>query len=251
MKIYFPNNLFGHIVGESYQSTLKENIQFINSNEISKRINEEDNSAGMIPTLDLINNRNFFVSAKTGISFDGALNPGYYYYGENQKSLTDIYLTGDVTSVEVILTKVLLSELYNISPQIHITVNKRPEKDKTFLVVGDLNFSEGIAMSGVSLSEEIEDHLEVPFVNFIMASREESTMKEINKNLSEINESLNWQDLTRSYNFSEDTNEYIENNISSLISQFDERDLEGIRQLLLLPYYYQMIDDMIEVKFVD
>lgn len=76
-------------------------------------------------------------------------------------------------------------------------------------------------------------------------------MKEINKNLSEINESLNWQDLTRSYNFSEDTNEYIENNISSLISQFDERDLEGIRQLLLLPYYYQMIDDMIEVKFVD
>jgi hypothetical protein len=39
-------------------------------------------------------------------------------------------------------------------------------------------------------------------------------------------------------------------NISSLILKFDEQDVEGIKQVLRLPYFHGLISDIVEVKFI-
>jgi hypothetical protein len=52
------------------------------------------------------------------------------------------------------------------------------------------------------------------------------------------------------YSFSVRTMKYIKDNISSLVMELDMQDIEGILQLTRLPYYYGIIKDIIDVKFV-
>ncbi len=44
--------------------------------------------------------------------------------------------------------------------------------------------------------------------------------------------------------------EYIRKNISSFIFKFDEQDREGIEQILRLPYFHGIVNDIVEVKFI-
>ncbi|MHC1737772.1 MAG: hypothetical protein AB9882_07155 [Ignavibacteriaceae bacterium] len=250
MNIYLPNNLFGRLAAKKFPERKTKEIYFLPVQQITTKLSEDEESVGLIPTLDLINHRELFVSSRLGISFDGSLNNSYYYFGENQKNIKDIYMIGDITSVEVILTKVLMSELYNITAEIHLSAGDELSKEKNYLVAGDRNFNGDLVLRGISLSEEVSDHLEVPFVNYILASNNEAIIKKLHKEITEIDEDFRISDLNEDYEFSEATEEYISNNLSSLVIKFDESDIEGIKQLLLLPYYYQIVEDIFEIKFV-
>jgi len=250
MNIYFPNNLFARLAAKKFPDRLKKDIQFLPAQQITTKLLVDKQCVGLIPTMDLINHQDLFVSSKLGITFDGSLNNSYYYFGGNQQTIKDIYLLGDITSVEVILTKVLLSELYNMTPEIHLSAGVEVGNDRSYLVAGDNNFKKDLALRGVSLSEEVSDHLEVPFVNFVFAATNETLLKDLHKILPEIEETLRISDLKGEYEFSEITEEYISDNLSSIIIKFDESDIEGIKQLVLLPYYYQIMEEMFEIKFV-
>jgi hypothetical protein len=51
-------------------------------------------------------------------------------------------------------------------------------------------------------------------------------------------------------NFSTRAIAYIKENISSLIIDFEEQDIEGINQMLRLPYYHGIAKEIVEVNFV-
>jgi hypothetical protein len=73
-------------------------------------------------------------------------------------------------------------------------------------------------------------------------------LKHYSSNLSELipaftDTALNIQIPDRSKNF-------IEENLPKIFFKFDEQEIEGINQLIRLPYYHGMIEDIIEVKFV-
>jgi hypothetical protein len=50
--------------------------------------------------------------------------------------------------------------------------------------------------------------------------------------------------------FPQSSLDFLSVNIQHLVFDFDEQDIEGIKQLLQLPYYHGMIKEMIDVKFV-
>jgi len=51
-------------------------------------------------------------------------------------------------------------------------------------------------------------------------------------------------------NFTEEVKQYFKENISSFICNLDEQDVDGLDQLLRLPFYHDLIQEIIEIKFV-
>ncbi len=87
---------------------------------LTKKLNSEPGSVALIPTMDLINNKDLYISKSFGISFDGALSNSYLYYRAEQKDIKRINIAGDVSAVEVILCKILFKEIYNTEIEIGI-----------------------------------------------------------------------------------------------------------------------------------
>ena len=60
----------------------KSDLQFetIPSSVIVKQISNNQNSVGLIPTLDLLSNKDLFISSELGISFDALLSNAYIHF---------------------------------------------------------------------------------------------------------------------------------------------------------------------------
>jgi hypothetical protein len=223
-------------------------------------MNELQNSAALIPVMDLIKNKDLFISRSFGISFESSLNLSYIYFNElDPKSRTgrndefkEVSLYGDVSSTEIILSKILFDELYDTSVSINLLSDDKSLSGKNLIITGDKNFAEDRVFSGISFSEEIIDILSFPFVSFIFASPTESIIKEMNKKFfglsNLIYDKVENGDLPG--NYSENVKGYIQQNISSLILDLDLNDCDGIDQLLQLPYLHGIIENIIDLKFV-
>jgi hypothetical protein len=159
---------------------------------------------------------------------------------------------GDVSSTEIILSKILFEELYDSSVSINLLTEEKNIEGKNLIITGDKNFTGERVFSGISFSEEVVEMLSYPFVNFVLASKDKSVIKKLNgqcKNLSNlIYDKAEKEDLPGSY--SGKIIEYIRQNISSLILDLDSNDCDGIDQLLQLPYLRGMIENIMDIKFV-
>ena len=69
MQLYFPDNIFTRVLFDGFVDELKEKVNFLPSSILSKALADNKSSAGLIPTLELITNKDIFVSKSTGISF--------------------------------------------------------------------------------------------------------------------------------------------------------------------------------------
>ncbi len=251
MGIFFPNNIFTQFVFLNLPTSLQKKIKFLPASSILNELKKDKSSFGLLPTLDLINSDEIYVSRKFGLSFEGSLCNSYIYY-YSSKNFKDIYLYGDVSSVEAILSKIFFKEVYNIEMNIHLLTKLDDTFDKTIVITGNENFSKQRFKKGISFSEEMIDLLSIPFINFVFASLSNSQLNELSEEILSYNNSF--------YNFIEEGNynfnlepsvkEYIIQNASSIIYQFDEQDIEGINQLIRMPYFHGIIEDIIEVKFV-
>lgn len=250
MNLLFPQNIFTNLLFNSLPEDLKSSVTFLPSSIIAKTVKEKENSIGLIPTTDLINYKDFFVSKSVGISFEESLCNSYLYFGKDEVSTINLY--GDISSIEVILTKILFKEQYNTDVNLQILRDGSSIKDNNLLLIGDNNFKEDKFKSGVSFAEEVIEILSLPFVNNIFASNDPALIEQLNSKAAGISQKI--YDLAEEKNFganiSGEAKEYIRNNISSLIVKFDVNDLDGIKQLTRLPYFHGMIKDIIEIKFV-
>ena len=111
--IYLPKNIFSSAIIINLPDELKNEIKFSPSALLCKEIVGNNENVGLIPTTDLINHKDFFISKKFGLSFEGSLCNSYIYFKQQEKMLTELNILGDASSLEVIIGKILFKEMYN------------------------------------------------------------------------------------------------------------------------------------------
>ncbi|NUM61269.1 MAG: hypothetical protein HUU44_03850 [Ignavibacteriaceae bacterium] len=250
-KFYVPKNIFSQILISEISDKSTLDIEFFPASLIAKEISGKKNTVGLIPSMDLITNRDLFVSSEIGISFNALLSNSYIHFKEEQETINELLLKGDVSSNEVILSKILFKEFYDV--EIKTTLLNREVADfkDNILIAGDENYQKELFLNGLSFSEEIIELLNAPYVNFVLASFSEDAIKEFSsdyKNQFQNGHSENFNELFPS--FPQSSLDFLSVNIQHLIFDFDEQDREGITQLLQMPYYHGLIKDIIDVKFV-
>ncbi|MFZ0452198.1 MAG: hypothetical protein WCE54_01365 [Ignavibacteriaceae bacterium] len=252
MKLVLPSNMFTRLMEKYLEPGLKTDLIFNPSSLITSEMMKYENCIGLIPTLDLLKNKELFVSKKHGIAFEGNLCNAYIYFKPGEKNVNEFSLLGDVSSLEVILSKILFKEIYNADIKIEILTREKKLQDKNLVVIGDKNFEDDRCFSGISFAEEVIEFLSLPFVNYVFASKNKNVLEEFNEKLENIGSKVykNIEEYDFGEKMSKKTKDYIKTNISSFIMDFELMDIDGIDQLLRLPYYHGMVSDIIELKYV-
>lgn len=252
MEILLPDNIFARILSSVLIDEDKIKLKYYPSSLLSKNAIEIKNAVALIPTMDLLNHKDFFVSSKLGISFDEPISNSYLYFNQEEKNLKEIVLTGDISTNEAILTKILISETYGIDVQLIIEKPNGGSSIKNHVLVGDRNYSERNINSAIGFTEEIIELISAPYINFVFASKSEDALKKFHSNYQSIISVLNPTKVFENMNenFSISSKKYLAENLQHVVFNFDKQDLEGMKQLLELPYYHEIVNDMIDVKFV-
>lgn len=254
MKYLFPDNLFSRFLANSMSEEEKKQIVFLPSAQLTAALTKDKNAIGLIPTLDLIKHEELYISKLGGISFESELCNAYFYYpaNPNQKKITEVSLTGDVSSNEAILCKILFAELYDQQVKISLQSGDEIGSETPLLVVGDNNFVNGKCLNGVSFADETIEMLSAPFVNFVFASTEKKSMEGFNSWFASLIPKYYDSVLPfiSSLDYSGELKDKIKQEFSSFVFEFDSMDIDGIAQLTRLPFYHGMIKEMIDIKFV-
>lgn len=252
MNIYFPQNIFTQLIKSSLPENMQEDIEFRPGALVTSEILGNKGSVGLIPTLDLIKHKDLFVSKSFGVSFESDLCNSYLYFLTHGKDIKNIYMSGDVTSNEAVVAKLILKELYGTEVELNLLTDLNQAEGKNVLLVGDENFIGDKFLSGISFAEEIIEVLSLPYVNFILASSDESALEDFHKSINDMQTKIYNLVEEESFGseFSKVTKSSIRNGISSFICKLDEQDMHGIEQLLRLPFFHEIIPDIIEVKYV-
>jgi hypothetical protein len=252
MKLILPKNIFASIFLKSVEDKLDSEIIFLESSLISKELQTNTSAVALIPTLELINNRNLFVSSKVCISFDGTLSNSYFYFNKDGKNFQKIFLKGDVSINEVLLAKIIFSEMYSTEIEIVLDTHKVIEKDKDYLLAGDDNFTSFDCTTAMSMAEEISEFIELPYVNYVFVSMDKESLEAFNKIEDQIDPKVedSIEDILSALNLKDEMKSFIKENLNSLYYSMTENEIDAIGELIKLIYYRGFIDDMFDVKFV-
>lgn len=252
MKLYFPDNIFTHLLSANLPAAVKNNIVFSPSSLIPGEIKKDHNSAGLITPTDLLTLPEILISSRLGISFEGAVSNSYIYFNPGQKDFNSIYLHGDITSLEVIVSKIFFRESYNSDVKVEILTDLKKSEGKNILVAGDENYTKLDFNNGLSFAEEMVDLLSLPYVNFIFASYNRKMITDMHNLSAGISDKI--YDLIEQEKFGtglpRTAMDFIKDNAPSLIYEFEDQDIDDVHQLIRLPYFYGLISDIIEPKFV-
>lgn len=250
-KLFLPQNFYAKLFAAELNPDKDIEILNLPSALISKKISEYDNAIGLIPLLDLLSYKDYFISSRIGISFNALLSNSYLFFKEEQESINNLSLAGDVTTNEIILSKILFREFYDIDIQPQLISDDSSLINKNFILVGDKNFQEEIFLNGLSFSEEIIEMINAPYINFVLASPSEKSLKDFvsrydNRFMDGHEETL----AKVNTGFSDLSKDFITVNIQHVVFDFENQDLEGIKTLLQMPYYHGMVKDLFDIKFV-
>ncbi len=250
MKIFFPDNIFSRLLVVVIDKEESKEFLFEPSSILSKKLNDDPHSAALIPTLELITNKDLFVSKSVGISFEGTLSNSFIYYEPGLKEIAKIKLAGDISSMEVILSKIIFKELYDSDIEIAIQTKLGTEITGNYLIAGDENFNNARFEKGISIAEEVIQIISAPFVNYVLASNDKNMLEEYSSKLLPVIDKIEYNNSGFPDNFNLKSSEFIKENFNSISYKLDEQDIAGINELLKLPYYHGLIKDLIEVNFV-
>lgn len=112
MKLYLPDNVFARVLFEELFNEVKENVNFLPSAILSKTLNDEQHSTALIPTLELITNKDLFVSKTVGISFAGPLSNSFIYYEPGLMEVEKIKLLLMISNKMVIIKLLSMQTTY-------------------------------------------------------------------------------------------------------------------------------------------
>lgn len=252
MNLYLPNNIFASI----FETTIPQNtdIKIIKKDSalLAKQIINDEFSIGLIPSLELINAEDLFISSKLSFAFDGLLSHSYMYFTENERMIDKIFVRADVSINEIILTKILFAERYNIFPEIILDTTQEVQKGKDYLVCGNENFTKWEFNKGISFADEISDLIDLPYVNFIFVSQKKELLENFNRLFENIDSKIedNIENILHQMNYSEHVKRFIMENLGSIYYELTANEIEAIRELIKLVYYHEIIDDIFDLNFV-
>jgi hypothetical protein len=247
-----PENIYTSILTSELKKNDGFEISYKESSLISKDLEFNTSAVALIPTLDLINHRNLFVSNKLAISFDGVLSNSYLYFVEGQKNLEKVYLRGDVSLNEILLTKILFSERYSANLEIVLDPSKIAEKGKDFIVVGDENYATWDFEKAISLADETSELLDLPYVNYVFASPDREALEMFNKSINPVDTKIEDHigNILDGISMTEQAKTFIKTNLGSLYYDMTDNEMNAVNELIKLVFYHGVIDDMFDVKFL-
>lgn len=253
MKLLLPNNIYTEIFSLLMPGLGRDDIILANSAAISKELDENKADLALIPSLDLLNYPDFFVSGKTAISFDGQLSNSFFYFLKQLRMVKEVYLRGDVSKNEVILTKIIFAEQFDSTVEVFLDSHPFELNTKNYLVCGTENYKSNIFEAGLSLADQISDLLEAPYVNYVLVSKDEQMLKEFTADLSNLDKTLedNFEQVAAKLSFGSNAIEDIRQNLNSVYYDMTEIEKKSLTDLLRLPYFTGLIEDIVETKFVD
>lgn len=252
MRIVFPKNLYSTLLAEMLPEQLRSSITFKESSVISSDLEQGSFDLALIPSCDMIRHESFFISGRTGISFDGILSNSFLYFLPGQTDIPDLYMAGDISVNEIVLTKILFKERYNADVQLHLETGKIDRANKNYLVAGDMNLSGNMFRDGLSLSDELSTMLYLPYVNFIIVSKHEEMVSEFNSLAGELDIKME-QDINKiitGMDISAEAKDYVLDNFNSVYFDMTEVEADGLRDLLQMPYFHGITDEMLDLKIV-
>ncbi|MCL6098705.1 MAG: hypothetical protein M1391_09045 [Bacteroidetes bacterium] len=251
MKLIAPKNFFTSVLAEAINKNELE-LFFVEASLIGKELEYNTSAIGLIPSLDLINHRNLFVSSKYAVSFDGMLSNSFFYFHENERRFEEITLRGDVSLNDVILTKILFSERFSSQAEITLDTGNAPTKGKDYLVVGDENYSVWDFKNGISFSDQIAEMLDFPYVNYIFASPDKEALNNFNNLIGNVDQTIEEKidDIIKHINLNEEAKLFLKENIDSIYYEMTSNETEGLNELIKLMFYHGNIEDMFDIKFV-
>lgn len=231
---------------------LKAGVTFKDAPIISQEIEKNNADLALMPSLDLIKHPDLLVSSKIALSFDGSLSNTYLYFMPNQNKFTDLYLNGDISSNEIILSKILFNEKYGSDVQIHLDTNKLEKIDKNYLLAGDINLINNRYTNGMSFADEISEMIFLPYVNYVAVSKNREALESFNKALKDMDAIIedNLGSYLDSSNLTEESRDYIEGNLNSVYYEMTNSEVDGLKELIQMPYFHGIWDDMVDLKLV-
>jgi hypothetical protein len=252
MKLILPKNIYSSILVSELQKNDGFEISYKESSLISKDLEFNTSAIALIPSLDLVNHRNLFVSNKHALSFDGELSNSYLYFVEGEKKIERIYLRGDVSLNEILLTKILFSERYSANLEIALDPSKSAEKGKDFLVVGDENFISWDFQNAISLADETSELIEFPYVNYVFASPDREALQKFNESVGGFDAMIEdrIKKIIDPFILSGEAKSFVIQNIGSLYFDMTDNEVNAVNELIKLVFYHGIIDDMFDVKFL-
>lgn len=252
MKLILPKNVFSTILKMVLPQEYQSEILYQESSLICKSLEYNTSAVGLIPSLELVNHRNLFVSKKIALSFDGVLSNSYFYFIEGEKKFQRIYLRGDISLNEILLSKILFVEKFSSQIEITLDTNKTSEKGRDYIIVGDENFHSWNYQSAISLADEVSEMIDFPYVNFVFASVDKEAIEMFNKQVIPIDERIDDEliNVIKDLNFTEKVKEFFIENLSSIYFDMTDNEETAVNELIKLIFYHGIIDDMFEVKFV-
>ncbi|MBU1100622.1 MAG: hypothetical protein KKA84_09480 [Bacteroidetes bacterium] len=255
MKIIIPQNYFAGLWALNLADEFKNNIQIKPASLIAQEIvdSEEPDNLYMLPTLNLMKNKELFVSSKCAVSFDGLLSNSYLYFKPNSEVFDSIYVRGDVSMNEILLSKILFAERYESSPEIKL--DSEPELDKSgknYLIVGNENINADFMEEGVGFSDQMASLLTYPYVDFVLVSKSQEGLSEFDSKYPSFDKLVidSIDDSLEKFKFKPEISEFIKMNIDSVSFELSQIEREALNELLRLPYYHGMMEEMFDLKFI-
>lgn len=220
---------------------------------ISKQLDENRGDIALIPSMDLLNHPDFFISGRTALSFDGALSNSYFYFLKQIRMVKEIYLRGDVSKNEAILAKIIFAEQFDTPVDVVLDSKPFQINTKNYLVCGDDNFAGSIFEAGISLADQISDMIDAPYVNYVLASKNEALIKEFNSALGNQDKFLedNFERIMPRLGYHQSILDEIKLNLNSVYFDMTENEKKALTDLLRLPYFTGIMEELYEIKFVD
>ncbi len=251
MKLILPKNVFSAILKEQLPQGYLTEISYQESSLICKSLEYNTSAVALIPSLELVNHRNLFVSKKVALSFDGVLSNSYFYFIEGEKKFQKIYLRGDISLNEILLSKILFAEKFSSQIEITLDTNKTAEKGRDYIIVGDENFHSWNYQSAISLADEVSEMIDFPYVNFVFASQDKEALEKFNEQINPVDERIE-NDILNIVNretVPEQAKKFIVENIGSIYFDMTDNEENAVNELIKLIFYHGIIDDMFDVKF--
>jgi len=252
MNLIIPNNIFTALFALCAKDQQELNLIIKESSLITRELLLVENSVVLIPSLDLIQHKDLFISKNYGISFTDVLSNSYLYFSSKSEAINNLVLKGDVSSNEVILSKIIFKEKFDLSPEISLDTSEEILPDKTYLFSGSNNWTDDKFEKAASFSEYISESIEVPYTNFVLAAKDEDVLKEFVAKLDKLNPILESKidSFLKDLDYSENTTLFIKEAITSISFDTTEENVYALEELLQMVFFHQVYDEMIDVKFV-
>jgi hypothetical protein len=252
MKIVIPKNIYGAILSLNFPDRLKEKVEVLPSSMVSAEIINGKADVGLIPSLDLLKYPDLKISGKIAISFDGLISNAYLYFVPELNRFEKIKLRGDVSSNEIILTKIMFQERFDIDVEVILDTQTLDFDENNYVIVGGENEEHVISRNGVSFADQIAELIDYPYVNFVLASKDENKLNELESHLKDIDRIVEDElfNLLSKMKLPKENEDMFVENIDSLYFEMTSNEKEALNELIKLAFYHGIIDEMKELNFV-